>query len=105
MTGLTSSRGRVTASRVSSTGKSDKPADPRAVAEAVCAIAYNGGKTGGVYATTPAIVQHRLRLPAPAVEAGVEAGISWGWMRRPNGQIELTAAGLYMAKLVLKLPT
>ncbi len=95
-----------------------KPAD---IAEAICAIAYTDGKIGGVYAAALDVLAGRLQVSQQALAEALAAGIGSGWLRKgigqgmdkgPGmgtrqgaGQVELTAAGVYIAKLVLKLPT
>ena len=106
MSRVTIGHGRVTPSRLSGVaGMNDRVTEPRDVAEAVCALAYRDGRTGGVYAAAVDALGRRLSLPQPAIDAALVEGENGGWLRRRNGQVELTAAGIYMAKLVLKLPT
>lgn len=106
MSRVTIGHGRVTPSRLSGVaGMNDKVAEPRDVAESICAIAYRDGRTGGVYAAAFDVLPRRLNLPQQKIDAALVAGENCGWLRRRDGQVELTAAGLYMAKLVLKLPT
>jgi len=79
--------------------------EPREVAESICAIAYRDGRIGGLYAAALDVLPPRLNLPQQAVDDALVVAENSGWLRRRNGQIELTAAGLYIAKLSLKLPT
>lgn len=83
----------------------NRAVEPREVAEAICAIAYKDGRTDGVYGAALSILSQRLSLPQRTIDEALLAGENAGWLRRGDGQVELTAAGLYMAKLVLKLPT
>jgi hypothetical protein len=106
MSRVTIGHGRVTPSGLSGVaGMNDRIVEPRDVAEAICALAFRDGRTGGVYAAALDALPRRLSLPQAAIDAGVVAGENGGWLRRRDSQVELTAAGLYMAKLVLKLPT
>ncbi len=82
-----------------------RSAEPREIAGSICAAAYNGGKTGGVYTVALAALPRALKLPAQTIEEAVVAGENWGWLRRIDGRVELTASGLYTAKLVLNLQT
>lgn len=106
MSKVTIGHGRVATSRLSGVaGPTVKPADPRDVAEAICAIAYSDGRIGGVYVAALDVIARRLNLPQQTIDAALDTGESCGWLRRGDGQIELTAAGLYIAKVMLKLPT
>ena len=80
-------------------------AEPREIAGSICAVAYKGGKNGGPYAATLAVLPRQLKLPMQTIEQAVIAGENWGWLRRLDGRVELTASGLYTAKQVLNLPT
>jgi hypothetical protein len=86
-------------------GLNDRLTESRDVAESICAIAYTDGRIGGVYAAALDVLPRRLNFPRKTIDEALIAGESFGWFRRRDVQIELTAAGLYMAKLVLKLPT
>ena len=79
-----------------------KPGD---IAEQICATAYIDGKTGGVYAASLDILPRRLEISQPILDEGLVAGIGAGWLRQHGRQVELTAAGIYIAKMALKLPT
>jgi hypothetical protein len=110
MSKATINHGRVTSSRGSGVagmndGMNDRIVEARDVAEVICAIAYRDGKTGGVYAAALDILTRRVNLPQRTIDEALLAGENCGWLRRGSRQIELTAAGLYIAKLVLKLPT
>jgi hypothetical protein len=100
--------GRVTTPRLSGVAgpinASPKPGD---IAEQICATAYRDGKTEGVYAATLDVLARRLVISRPYLNEGMSAGIGAGWLRPGTGagQVELTAAGIYIAKLSLKLPT
>ena len=96
----------MTTSRLSGVaGLNDRTIKARNVAESVCAIAYGDGRTGGVYAAALSGLARRLKLPQRTIDDALTVGESSGWLHRRDGQIELTAAGLYIAKLSLKLPT
>jgi len=106
MSELFGSRGRAPAARKTVVGNTNgKGSEPRDIAVSICAIAYGGGKNGGTYSAALASLPRELRLPARTIEEAIVAGESWGWLRRADGRVELTASGLYTAKLVLKLPT
>jgi len=106
MSRVTIGHGRVTPSRRSGVaGMNDRIIEARDVAELICAIAYRDGRTGGVYAAALEILPRRLNLPQRTIDEALVAGENGGWLRRHDGRVELTAAGLYVAKLVLKLPT
>jgi hypothetical protein len=84
-----------------------KPGD---IAEQICATAYTDGKTGGVFAVALVVLPRRLEISRAILDEGLAAGIGAGWLRHGTGtegmaRVELTAAGIYIAKLTLKLPT
>jgi hypothetical protein len=83
-------------------GELPKAAD---IVETICATAYTDGKTDGVYAAALDVLAQRLQISRQALDKALAAGIGRGWLRLGTGQIELTAAGIYIAKLALKLPT
>ena len=106
MTKSTIGHGRVTVSRSSGvTGMNDISGDARDDAVSICVITYSDGKTGGVYAALLNVLPTRLNLPRKTIEKALLAGENCGWLRRRDGRVELTAAGLYMAKMTLNLPT
>ena len=85
---------------------SDGDSEQADVAESICAVAYRDGKTTtGRYAAALNVLPARLKIDQQAAEKAVVAGIGLGWFRRGNKEIELTSAGIYIAKLMLKLPT
>lgn len=100
MPGQTSSQ-----SRMNIEASDERSAQSREIAGSICAIAYKGGKRDGIYAAPLASLPRELKLPAQTIERALVAGENWGWLRRNDGRIELTASGLYTAKLVLKLQT
>jgi hypothetical protein len=106
MTKATVGHRRVTTSRSSGVaginGELPKAAD---IAETICATAYTDGKTDGVYAAALDVLAGRLHISRQTLDEALAAGIGRGWLRQGTGQIELTAAGIYIAKLALKLPT
>jgi hypothetical protein len=75
------------------------------IVESICTTAYCDGKTNGVYGTALDVLARRLQISQQALNKALVAGMSRGWLRLGMGQIELTAAGIYIAKLALKLPT
>jgi transcription initiation factor TFIIIB Brf1 subunit/transcription initiation factor TFIIB len=83
-------------------GELPKAAD---IVETICATAYTDGKTDGVYAAALDVLAQRLQISRQALNKALAAGIGRGWLRLGKDQIELTAAGIYIAKLALKLPT
>jgi hypothetical protein len=118
MTKPTAGHGRVTTSRLSGVaGMTDGLPKPADIAEAICAIAYTDGKTGGIFAAALDVLAGRLQVSQQTLADALAAGIGSGWLRqgvgqemgkgarRGVGQVELTAAGIYVAKLTLKLPT
>jgi hypothetical protein len=80
---------------------------PRAsdITEQICATAYTDGKTGGVYAARLDVLARRLEISNEILNQALALGIASGWLRQGTGQIELTASGIYVAKVVLNLPT
>jgi hypothetical protein len=110
MTNATIGDGRATTSRFSgSAGLNDRLRHHFDVAEVICAIVYTDGKADGAYAAAQGVLAARLKASDHAVLQAVAAGIGYGWLRHGSGQrageIELTASGIYIAKLTLKLPT
>jgi hypothetical protein len=106
MAKATIGHGRVTAQRLSGVaGLNDGLPKPGDIAEQICATAYTDGKTGGVYAVALDVLARRLEISQPILNEGLAAGIGAGWLRQGAGRVELTAAGVYIAKLTLKLPT
>jgi hypothetical protein len=76
------------------------------IVESICATAYTDGKTEGVYAVALTVLPRRLyHISQKALADALVAGIGLGWLRQGTGRIELTAAGIYIAKVVLGLPT
>jgi hypothetical protein len=75
------------------------------IVETLCATAYTDGKTDGVYAAALDVLAQRLQISQQTLDDALTAGIGRGWLRQGTVQIELTAAGIYIAKLALKLPT
>ena len=90
---------------------SDGLPDLQDIAEQICATAYIDGKTdidgktGGVFAAAYNVLAHRLSISDQTLNLALAAGISRGWLRQGSNQIELTASGIYVGKLTLKLPT
>ncbi len=111
MSKATFGHGRVTAQRLSGVaGLNDGLPKPGDIAEQICAAAYTDGKTGGVYAAALDVLARRLEVSQAILNEGLAAGIGAGWLRHCSGtegtdRVELTAAGIYIAKLALKLPT
>jgi hypothetical protein len=98
--------GRVTTSHLSGVaGMMDELPKPADIAEQICAIAYTDGKTGGVYAAALDVLAKRLQVSQQTLTEALAAGIGSGWLRQGTGQVELTAAGIYIGKLALNLPT
>jgi hypothetical protein len=98
--------GPVTPSRLSGVaGINDGLPKPGDIAESICATAYTDGKTGGIYAAALDVLAQRLQISQLTLNEALAAGIACGWLRQGAGRIELTAAGVYIAKLALKLPT
>jgi hypothetical protein len=106
MSKATIGHGRVTPSRMSGVaGTTDGLPKPGDIAEQICATAYTDGKTGGVYAAALDVLARRLKISQEILNEALATGIGCGWLRQGSGQVELTAAGIYIAKLSLKLPT
>jgi hypothetical protein len=104
----TDPRGRSTSSRSSRarvSDTSDGRPDLGDIAEQICATAYIDGKTQGVFAATFTVLAKRLSISEQTLNLAVAAGISRGWLRQGANRVELTAAGIYVGKLTLKLPT
>jgi hypothetical protein len=98
--------GRVTPSRLSGVaGINEGLPKPGDIAELICATAYTDGKTGGVFAAALDVLARRLQISPQTLNEALAAGIACGWLRQGAGRIELTAAGIYIAKLTLRLPT
>jgi hypothetical protein len=83
-------------------GELSKAAD---IVETICATAYTDGKTDGVYAAGLDGLAQRLQISQRALNKALFAGMGRGCLRHGTGKIELTAAGIYIAKVALKLPT
>lgn len=106
MAKATIGRGYVTTPRAAgAAGLDDGLPRPGDIAEQICATAYTDGKTGGVYAAALDVLARRLEISQPILNDGLAAGLGAGWLRQRGTQVELTAAGIYIAKLALKLPT
>lgn len=101
-------RGRVSSSgsnRLPIPNTSDGLPDLRDIAEQICATAYIDGKTEGVYSAVFNVLAKRLHVSEQTLNLAVATGIARGWLRQGSNQVELTAAGIYVGKLTLKLPT
>ena len=102
---------RVTTPRPSGVaGLNDGLPQPGDIAERICATAFTDGKTEGVFAAVLDVLSRRLDIPQAILNEGLAAGLGAGWLRQGSGtggagRVELTAAGIYIAKLTLKLPT
>ena len=97
---------QVTTSRLSGVaGMNDELPKAADIAESICATAYTDGKTDGVYAAALDVLAGRLQISQQTLDEALAAGIGHSWLRQGTGQIELSAAGIYVAKLALKLPT
>lgn len=97
--------GRVAKSGLSGVAGLNEGPPPPNVAESICAAAYAEGKTDGVFAVVLEGLAGRLQLSEKCLTEALAAGIGCGWLRQGNRRVELTAAGIYVAKLALKLPT
>lgn len=86
-------------------GLNDGLPKPQDLAESICATAYTDGKTDGVFAVALDGLAKRLQLSQSTLNEALAAGIGSGWLRQGSGRVELTASGIYVAKLTLKLPT
>jgi hypothetical protein len=106
MTKATNRRRRVTTSRSSGVaGMNGEHPNAADIVETICATTYTDGKTDGVYTAALDVLAQRLEISQKTLNEALVTGIDRGWMRQSTGQIELTAAGIYIAKLALKLPT
>ena len=111
MSKATIGHGRVTMPRLSGVaGLNDGIPKPGDIAEQICATAYSNGKKAGVFAAALDVLARRLDVSQAILNEGLAAGIGAGWLRHGSGiegtdRVELTAAGIYIAKLTLKLPT
>lgn len=86
-------------------GENDRLSQHAGILEAVCAMAFRDGKTGGCYNVRPDYVVGRLRIPREIVDDVMITGVRYGWLREVEGEIRLAAGGIYIAKLTLDLPT
>lgn len=76
------------------------------MAEQICAVTFIDGKTAGVFAASFSVLENRLGVSEQTLNLALATGIDRGWLRqRSSNLVELTASGIYVAKLTLKLPT
>ena len=98
--------GRVARSRLSGVaGTFEGLPNPGDIAEQICATAYTDGKTGGVFSASLDVLAKRLAISQESLTKELAVGISAGWLRQGTDRVELTASGIYVAKVVLNLPT
>jgi hypothetical protein len=96
----------VTTSRLSRVTRiNDELPETADIVRSICTTAYTDGKTDGVYGAALNVLARRLQISQRALNKALVAGMSRGCLRQGTGQIELTAAGIYIAKLALNLPT
>ena len=78
--------------------------DAASLAANVCAAVLSGGKHDGRFAMSI----DELRRAMDLSERQAEVAIMWAaereWVRRRANQVELKAAGIYVAKVTLELP-
>jgi hypothetical protein len=81
----------------------DKP-DRGADAAKLCALVFLNGKTLARFSIPVELAIEQAGLPLRRFQEAFAWAISSGWIRRRPTHIELTAAGIYVAKAYLDLP-
>lgn len=77
----------------------------QAQAEKVCAMILAAGKTDGRFSMAVTALRRAAAGEVGDVSEAVAGAIRNKWMRRADGhRVELTAAGIYVAKNALDLP-
>jgi hypothetical protein len=81
-----------------------KPAVSRGIdAVDLCAIVFLNGRAQGRFAMMAPELRKASAMPRRRLEDAVNWAIETGWLRRRFGSVELTAAGIYVAKAHLDL--
>jgi hypothetical protein len=75
-----------------------------AAAATLCAVIYMNGKVLGRYAMPTENLTEALSSQVAEVEAAIDWAIECSWIGRRYANIELKAAGIYVAKQVLDRP-
>jgi hypothetical protein len=78
--------------------------DQGADAARLCSLVFLNGKILDQFAMTVKDAINQARLPPVRFGEAIEWALVSGWIRRRATHIELTAAGLYVAKAYLDLP-
>lgn len=85
------------------TGQAEKR-DQGTDAAQLCALVFSNGKVLDRFAMTVEGALKRANWTRRRFEEAVAWAVVSGWVRRRQRHIELTAAGLYVAKSYLDLP-
>jgi hypothetical protein len=82
------------------------PTTPAPTPDAVnlCAIVFLNGKSEGRFAMPELVLRKASAMPVYRLEVAVTRAIESAWLRSRLGSVELTAAGVYVAKAYLDLP-
>ena len=75
------------------------------LAQDVCAGTYSRGAVKGRFVVVPRRAKRELRASNKALVSAIRYGSMQSWLQQKEQQIVLTAAGVYIAKLRLSLPT
>jgi hypothetical protein len=71
----------------------------------VCARTYSWGAVKGHFVVSPERAKRELVASDKALLSAIKYGSLHSWLRRKEQRIVLSAAGVYIAKLQLSLPT
>jgi hypothetical protein len=78
--------------------------DAATLAANVCATVLSSGKHDGRFAMSIDELRHAMDLSERQAEAATMWAAEREWIRRRANQVELKAAGIYVAKVTLQLP-
>ena len=69
----------------------------------LCALVFSNGRTGRGCAMTVDDAVKKASLPKDRFKDAIDWSIASGWIRQRPGHMELTAAGIFVAKVQLDL--
>jgi hypothetical protein len=78
--------------------------DRGAEAAKLCALVFSNGRVLGRFAMPVANAMTRASLLPSQFDEVIDWAVVSGWIRRRASHIELTAAGIYVAKAQLDVP-
>jgi hypothetical protein len=84
--------------------KSTLAVEVRELAANLCAIVFLNGKSEGRFAMSERVLRKSSAMPMYRLEVAVTRAVESAWLRRRLGSVELTAAGVYVAKAHLDPP-